>query len=255
MVAAFGAVANGGTLLQPRLVRSIFDAEGRETRRFEPVPVRQVVSPDTARTLTRLLVQVVDDGTGHKAAIPGYEVAGKTGTAQKLDPATGRYSRAPGTLSFVGFAPADEPRFVMLALLDEPKTARWGSEAAAPIFAAIGREILRYLEIAPRDTPPVQIVTGPDPGLRPGARLQLVGTTAVEAEGAAEGRMPELHGRTLRQVLGALEPLRMKVEITGRGVVQRQDPLPGAAVEPGSVARLVLAPAPTARPRRGDVTP
>jgi cell division protein FtsI (penicillin-binding protein 3) len=254
MVAAFGAIANGGTLLQPRLVRSLFDAEGRETRRFEPVPVRQVISPDTARTLTRLLVQVVDEGTGNRAAIPGYEVAGKTGTAQKLDPATGRYSRAPGVLSFVGFAPADEPRFVMLTLLDEPKTARWGSEAAAPIFAAIGREILRYLEIPPRDTPPVQIVTGPDAESVGGARVRLVSTTTGD-EGGDEGRMPDLRGRTLRQVLAALEPLHMKVDITGRGVVQRQEPLAGAAVEPGSVARLVLAPAPTARARRGDATP
>ncbi len=105
MVAAFGAVANGGTLMQPRLVRSIFDAEGRETRRFEPQAVRQVISPETARTLTRLMTQVVSQGTGHNAAIPGYDVAGKTGTAQKLDPNTRRYSRAPGVLSFVGFAP------------------------------------------------------------------------------------------------------------------------------------------------------
>ena len=112
MVAAFGAVANGGTLMQPRLVRSIFEADGREVRRFEPVAVRQVISKETAQTLTRILTRVVTDGTGHNAAIAGYDVAGKTGTAQKLDPATRRYSRAPGVLSFVGFAPVDAPRFV-----------------------------------------------------------------------------------------------------------------------------------------------
>ncbi|HSE93984.1 MAG TPA: penicillin-binding protein 2, partial [Methylomirabilota bacterium] len=135
LAAAFGAVANGGTLMRPRLVRSVFDADGKETRRFEPSAVRRVISAETARTLTRMLTRVVESGTGHNAAIPGYEVAGKTGTAQKPDPTTRRYSRAPGVLSFVGFAPADEPRFVMLVLLDEPKTERWGSEAAAPIFA------------------------------------------------------------------------------------------------------------------------
>src|SRR5438105_5481732 len=110
MVAAFGAIANDGVLMQPRLVRALFDADGRETRRFEPTPIRQVVSPETARTLTRLMTQVVAAGTGHNAAIPGYEVAGKTGTAQKLDPTTRRYSRHPGARSFVGFAPADDPR-------------------------------------------------------------------------------------------------------------------------------------------------
>ncbi|HZO41998.1 MAG TPA: penicillin-binding protein 2, partial [Methylomirabilota bacterium] len=161
MVSAFGAIANGGTLMQPRLVKSTFDAEGRETRRFDVKAVRQVISPATARTVSNILSTVVESGTGRFAAIPGYPVAGKTGTAQKLDPATRRYSHAPGVLSFVGFAPADEPRFAMLVMLDEPRNEKWGSEAAAPIFSAIGREILRYLEVPPRDVQPVQIVTGP----------------------------------------------------------------------------------------------
>src|SRR4030095_494943 len=114
-----------------RLVPRTIDPGGHEARRFEPRAVRQVISPETARTLTGLLVRVVESGTGHFAAIPGYGVGGKTGTAQKLDPATGRYSRAPGVLSFVGFAPADDPRFTMLVMLDEPKNAKWGSEAGA----------------------------------------------------------------------------------------------------------------------------
>src|SRR5688500_9491070 len=118
IVAAFGAVANRGTLMQPRLVKAEFDGDGREIRRFEPKPVRQVVSPETARTLSRMLARVVEEGTGHLAMVPGYEVGGKTGTAQKLDPATRRYSRAPGVLSFVGFVPADEPRLVMPAMLN-----------------------------------------------------------------------------------------------------------------------------------------
>ena len=84
LVAAFGAIANDGTLMQPRLVRSTIDPDGREARRFEPRAVRQVISPETARTLTGLLVRVVESGTGHFAAIPGYAVGGKTGTAQTV---------------------------------------------------------------------------------------------------------------------------------------------------------------------------
>src|SRR6185503_17231955 len=160
MVAAFGAIANGGTLMQPRLVRSVFDTDGKEIRRFEPRSVRQVISAETARTLTRLMTQVVASGTGHNAAIPGYDVAGKTGTAQKLDPHTRRYSRNPGVLSFVGFVPAEDPRLTMLVMLDEPKNEKWGSEAAAPIFASIGREALRYLNVPPRNTAPVALVRG-----------------------------------------------------------------------------------------------
>jgi len=239
LVAAFGAIANDGTLMQPRLVRSTMDPDGREERRFEPRAVRQVISPETARTLTGILVRVVESGTGHFAAIPGYAVGGKTGTAQKLDPATGRYSRAPGVLSFVGFAPADDPRFAMLVMLDEPKNEKWGSEAAAPVFNAIGREILRYLEVAPRDAQPLQIVTGPEMAA---ARVRLVSTAAEPVDADGTKRMPDLNGKTLRQALGALEPFGVEVRLAGQGRIVRQSPAAGEPVEPGAVARLSLAP-------------
>jgi cell division protein FtsI (penicillin-binding protein 3) len=240
MVAAFGAIANDGVLMQPRLVRALFDAEGRETRRFESRAVRRVVSPETARTLTRLMTQVVADGTGHRAAIAGYDVAGKTGTAQKLDPATRRYSRRPGVLSFVGFTPADEPRIVMLVMLDEPKTERWGSEAAAPLFAAIGGEVLRYLDVPPRDAAPLAIVAGPAEA-RP-APVRLASAAAEAAVVTEDGTaMPDLHGRTLRQALAVLAPLGVPVQIAGRGRVVEQAPAPGAPLAPATRVQLTLA--------------
>jgi cell division protein FtsI (penicillin-binding protein 3) len=246
MVSAFGAIANGGTLMQPRLVKSTFDAEGRETRRFDVKAVRQVISPATARTVSNILSTVVESGTGRFAAIPGYPVAGKTGTAQKLDPATRRYSHAPGVLSFVGFAPADEPRFAMLVMLDEPRNEKWGSEAAAPIFSAIGREILRYLEVPPRDVQPVQIVTGPpvEPALPP--RMRLV-STAEAAQPDGTRRMPDLGGKTLRQALEALEPYRVEVRLAGQGRVFRQVPAAGDPLEAGAVAKLTLTASGSAR--------
>jgi cell division protein FtsI (penicillin-binding protein 3) len=246
MVSAFGAIANGGTLMQPRLVKSTFDAEGRETRRFDVKAVRQVISPATARTVSNILSTVVESGTGRFAAIPGYPVAGKTGTAQKLDPATRRYSHAPGVLSFVGFAPADEPRFAMLVMLDEPRNEKWGSEAAAPIFSAIGREILRYLEVPPRDVQPVQIVTGPpvEPALPP--RMLLV-STAEAAQPDGTRRMPDLGGKTLRQALEALEPYRVEVRLAGQGRVFRQVPAAGDPLEAGAVAKLTLTASGSAR--------
>lgn len=250
LVAAFGAIANGGMLMQPRLVRAVFDGQGREMRRFQPRAVRQVISPETVRTLTRLLVQVVDSGTGRNAAIAGYEVAGKTGTAQKLDPTTKRYSRGASVLSFVGFAPAEAPRFVLLVVLDEPRTARWGGEGAAPIFAAIGREILRHLEVPPRDTPPVQIVTEPSVSLP----VRFVGMFG--AVPAAEGPplMPDLRGQALRQALAALEPLGLRLEIVGRGIVVQQKPAPEAELTSGTIVRLLLAPPPGATARRAAAT-
>ena len=273
LVAAFGAVANGGTLMQPRLVRATLDADGREARRFEPKAVRQVISRETAQTLTRVLVRVVESGTGHNAAIPGYEVGGKTGTAQKLDPATRRYSRAPGVLSFVGFVPADAPRFVMLVMLDEPKSEKWGSEAAAPIFAAIGRDILRYLEVPSRDVSPVPILSAPagEPGApRAGRLLRLVSaagemtgdpgerlpsrepsgemTGVAAAAGDRVARMPDVKAKTKRQALAVLAPLKVEVEMAGQGLVINQEPPAGTLLETTAAVRLTFAP-PTAAAR------
>jgi cell division protein FtsI (penicillin-binding protein 3) len=258
LVAAFAAVANGGRLMQPQIIRAVLDGQGREIRSFEPAAVRQVISPETARTLTEMMVNVVRNGTGHNAAIPGYDVAGKTGTAQKMDPATRRYSRAPGVLSFVGFVPADDPRLAMIVLLDEPKNEKWGSEAAAPIFAAIGREVLRYLNVAPRDSSPVPIVrgemasaapsltrTGTGAGEPPALDVAAVPAGATEAAlaPAADPVMPRLAGLSLRQAMETLAPHGVRLDITGRGVVTGQLPLPGAPLPPGTICRLQLAPA------------
>jgi cell division protein FtsI (penicillin-binding protein 3) len=240
MVSAFGAVANGGVLMKPRLVRAVFDGDGREVRHFDPVPVRQVISRETAQALTRILVRVVGEGTGRHAAIAGYDVGGKTGTAQKLDPATRRYSRAPGVLSFVGFAPADAPRFAILVMLDEPKNEKWGSEAAAPIFAAIGRDVLRYLEVPPRDVPAVQIDATPGPGDAAGRTgIRLVSASAgLPSDGVA--RLPDLRGRTKRQALALLAPLRVEVDLVGRGSVVQQEPAPGTPLDRSTTVRLTL---------------
>jgi cell division protein FtsI (penicillin-binding protein 3) len=259
MVTAFAAVANGGRLMQPQIIRAVLDAHGREIRSFEPRTVRQVISPETARTLTEMMVNVVANGTGRHAAIAGYDVAGKTGTAQKLDPATRRYSRAPGVLSFVGFVPADDPRLAMIVLLDEPKNEKWGSEAAAPMFAAIGREALRYLNVSPRDSSPVPIVRGeimaaapaaPRAGgpAEPGAPALPLGLTPEAPAPAGDGQavMPRLAGLSLRQAMEALAPFGVRLEITGRGVVTGQTPSPGAPLPEGAVCRLHLA-SPTGR--------
>jgi len=241
MVTAFAAIANGGRLMQPQIVRSLLDAHGREVRAFEPKAVRQVISPDTARELTTILTAAVREGTGHNAAIPGYEVAGKTGTAQKMDPSTRRYSHAPGILSFVGFAPADDPRIAMIVLLDEPKNEKWGSEAAAPIFSAIGREALRHLNVPPRGAMPVHLLRVEAESPSPPAAGLPVRRVSLDAAPDAPGAMPALEGRSLRQAMAALASFDVTLEVSGRGAVVAQWPEPGTPLVPGTVCRLVLA--------------
>jgi len=249
MVSAFAAIANGGRLMQPQILRATLDSQGRTVRTLEPRIVRQVISPDTAHALTQMMTTVVRDGTGRNAAIPGYEVAGKTGTAQKLDPATRRYSRAPGVLSFVGFVPADDPRLAMLVMLDEPRNEKWGSEAAAPIFAAIGQEALRYLNVPARDTSPVPIVRGDvgSPSAVRGQDAMAPRPASIELVEDSPAVMPQVQGLSLRQAMEALAPYDVTLEINGRGMVVGQSPPADALLIPGTLCRLTLA-SPTVRP-------
>jgi cell division protein FtsI (penicillin-binding protein 3) len=142
MVAAYGAIANGGTWLRPHLVERV---EGDQAKK--PV-TRRVIEKRTARQLTRMLRGVVREGSGAAAQVSGYHVAGKTGTAAKAEP-SGGYSKSRYVASFVGFAPATDPRIVVLVTVDEPKRTIWGGTVAAPAFAEIAGFALQYLEVPP----------------------------------------------------------------------------------------------------------
>ena len=148
MVSAIGTIANGGVLMKPFVVSEVRDAEGRVIKQILPQVKRRVVSPETARTVTTILEGVVTDGTGGKAAIQGFRVAGKTGTAQKIDPRTGTYSATLFVGSFVGFVPADNPRLAMIVVIDEPHGESWGGTVAAPVFKRVGEQVLNYLGVS-----------------------------------------------------------------------------------------------------------
>lgn len=143
MAAAFSVIANGGWLLRPRLVDRM--AKGSAMHTFKPEPRRRVLSQQTANRLTAMLVGVVERGTGSQAALDGYLVAGKSGTAQKAE--NGRYSHSKVVASFIGYAPAEAPRFVMLVMFDEPQKKRWGGSAAAPVFRRIAKQVLHHSQV------------------------------------------------------------------------------------------------------------
>jgi len=144
LVSAVAAIANGGLLMQPFLVDSVVDENNNKIKENQPWVIRRVMSQDTARRVKDMLVEVVESGTGRMGKIASVKVAGKTGTAQKIDKAGG-YSHSKFIASFIGFAPADEPEIAMVVTLDEPYPY-YGGVVAAPVFKEVTTEVLKYLK-------------------------------------------------------------------------------------------------------------
>ena len=154
LTAAVAAIANGGVLMKPRVVRAITDARGRRVRDFEPQAVSRVISPQTAAHISRMMELVIaEGGTGTQAGLEGYSAGGKTGTAQKIG-SSGTYAEDLYVSSFAGFAPLNNPRLAILVVLDEPREGYYGGVVAAPVFRQIAQEVLSYLNVQPgRRTP------------------------------------------------------------------------------------------------------
>ena len=149
LAAAYGAIANGGKLMKPYIVEELRSDDGT-VEIIKPETIRQVISSKTATTLSAMLVSVVEDGHATHAAVPGYYVAGKTGTAQVANPNGGGYQVGVTRATFAGFAPVEDPAFVMVVSLNHPRTSQWAADTSAPIFGDIADFLLHYLEIAPR---------------------------------------------------------------------------------------------------------
>lgn len=179
LLRAFAAIANGGWLVQPRVVAQVEKDGDRQA--IVPGPRRRILSPRTTERLTSILTSVVGHGTGKQAALEGYAVAGKTGTAQKVEPGLGVYSRDRVLASFAGYAPAEDPQIVMLVMVDEPQKARWGGSAAAPVFQRVAQEAMHFLQVEPSHMQdmPLPATKAPDVVLRkalldrPQAELKL----------------------------------------------------------------------------------
>jgi cell division protein FtsI (penicillin-binding protein 3) len=150
MLQAINAVANKGIVTPPRIVRKILTSTGDQQN--VPIQFRRVISEETAQTLSWILQNVVLRGTGIKAQVDGYRVAGKTGTAQKFDPSIGRYSNQLHTSSFVGFVPVDDPVLSIVVVIDEPEGEFYGGDVAAPVFKEIASQTLRYLQVHKDET-------------------------------------------------------------------------------------------------------
>jgi cell division protein FtsI/penicillin-binding protein 2 len=156
MVMAMACVANNGKLIKPMIVSQITDPTGRVVATFSPEVERQVVTPETCRKVIPALQDVVAAGTAKSAVVPGFKVAGKTGTAQKIDP-KGGYMSGHYVSSFIGFLPADDPKFVLLVTLDDPTVKgelAFGGRTAAPVFSQIAARAVNYMDLRPTEQVP-----------------------------------------------------------------------------------------------------
>ena len=249
------AVANGGLLVTPHLVTRRIRPDGTIDVVTPPPPTR-ILSEETAHSLRDILVGVVERGTGVKAAIPGFSVAGKTGTAQKAG--VGGYQRGRHVPNFIGFAPSDAPRLVGVVVLEEPKGKYYAAEVACPLFSRVMSQALAILRVAPREerVPSTMLASGGPLALPPGvvpASVRVAEPPPVlESDPAAGNRTPDATGLTARQALALFARLGVPARLRGAGFVTGQEPAPGTVIRAGATHTLFLseiAP-PTSRPGR-----
>lgn len=255
LVAATSAVANGGLLMKPYLVERITDSNGQEIQAIKPQVVRRVISPATASAVTRMMEGVVGvGGTGTNAAIEGVKVAGKTGTAQKVDPHGKGYSSTKRTASFVGFVPSDKPLMTILVVIDEPTTSPYGGVVAAPVFREVAANTLCYMKATSGNSQGSAEVCAPIKkplpveGMETGVivPVKTVGITIdPEESGTATATrvMPDFKGMSMRRVLQIMEKQQLNIQVRGSGRVIEQHPQPGAAIQGVGGVWVRLAPA------------
>ncbi len=232
MATAMAAIANGGLLMEPYLVETITDEDHRVVRRRLPEVRHRVISERTAAQVRDMMVAVTEPGgTGIRAAVPGFRVAGKTGTAQKVDSVTGGYSVDKRIASFIGFVPAENPAVVIAVTVDEPQGDVYGGQVAAPAFARVASQTLNHLRILPRENvttlASAPAYEEPLPDLAPLLPVRDGGDGLV---------MPDFRGMSYRQVLQAMERQGLNLKLTGSGRVVEQFPRAGEAIPYGKEA-------------------
>jgi cell division protein FtsI (penicillin-binding protein 3) len=238
MTAALAAMGNGGVLMEPHLVKEVVSPQGEIVQEYPPHPVRRVLSQQTASQMMAIMETVTQTGgTAKEAAPPGFTVAGKTGTAQKI---VGRaYSHSKFNALFIGLIPAENPVLAITVIVDEPKGAIFGGVVAAPIFREIAAQSLRVLGYYPKEPPkdknepvlarmlasPADAATGPSVEFNPPQLEIPPGPLTI---------MPDLKGYTIRQVLALLNRSGLHCRFEGSGMAVSQEPAPGTAITPGA---------------------
>ena len=245
LASAYSSIANGGFLVVPEITRQIMSPDGEILRKENPEITRKVATGKTMSEITNMLCRVVKTGTGTGAEISGWNVAGKTGTAQKdID---GKYSDSKFISNFVGFLPADNPQLLGVFVLDEPKAGyHWGGIGAAKIF---NRVMTRVISMDDKITPPskkhyVHPKDKVDVILVDSKKLVVENASSLpislSTKSVMKYVMPELRGMSMRKAMTTLRESNLKYKLTGSGSVVWQSPSPGTYISSGTVCRVGL---------------
>ena len=232
MITAFSAVVNGGTLYKPYLVEKITDGEGIVIRRNTPTVVRKVISDKVSESMRSILADTVDKGTGKRARIEGYAVGGKTGTAQLSGGKSG-YIRNEYLSSFIGFFPADKPKYVIMAMFMRPQSDiqsnRFGGVVAAPVVGNVIRRIIKEEEGFAKDIEKINV------------NNETVGAEKSSLEAVNyEDVMPDLEGMTPQEVLTVFKETDIDIEVVGTGLVVEQKPVAGDSLKNIKKVKIIL---------------
>ncbi|MEW6616300.1 MAG: penicillin-binding transpeptidase domain-containing protein [Thermodesulfobacteriota bacterium] len=246
LIRGLSAIANKGDLMKPYIVKQIVSPEGKIIKEFSPQVVRRVISEKTARDVTSIMkTTVLQGGTGTKASMDGYEVAGKTGTAQKPNPSLGGYFNDKYIALFMGFTPADDPNVAILVLIDEPRGLFYGGDVAAPVFKKVAEETLHYMGVLPSKVvaqdnhTPSEVLSKlkKSDGLKKDAAIKEEGTVKSSTESVRDKSekfvMPDFTGMSIRQILRVIHDSKIDIRIIGSGRAVEQSLKPGSIVNDG----------------------
>jgi len=231
---AICAIANGGELVKPYIIKKIIDADGNTIREGHKEVISNVITEDTALKMRQMMEKVVSEGGGRRAAITGYRIAGKTGTAEKKSD-KGGYAVGQYIASFVGFVPADRPKYAMLVMIDTPQGNRfYGSQVAAPIFRDVLQQILVLKGIAPSDQKEIQRLAA----VRPGNVERTIPLPEFKVMQDGSILLPEIKGIGIRQTIELMEKVKLRIRPYGQGKAYSQNPPAGTIVRPESVIEV-----------------
>lgn len=236
LLTAMSCIANDGVLVKPHVIKEIYNSDGTVATSTPTMPVRQVISVDTARTLTSMLEKVVSEGGGKLAAVKGYRFAGKTGTAERLKEGGGGYEAGHYIASFAGFGPVDDAQVAALIVIDDPDGTYYGGQIAAPVFNEIMTQVMRYLNIRPQgnlvNPPPAKVTVG----------QQSIPQPANIPVPAGKVLVPAIAGKTMREAAQVLNQAGLALVPVGTGIAVRQDITPNAVVNPGTEITVYFQP-------------